>query len=127
MTKCMFCEEKFTGVELKELKEIGEKYARTKHGFICPDCYDNFGRLSLEEQLLALFRGKEYQWPREIVEVCPHCMHENAYTISDEEVKMLHGKVICGGCGEKILLCGECTRGHCELQPNCFEFSEDQE
>lgn len=60
----------------------------------------------------------------EIVEVCPHCMHENTYMLSDRDIQLLHGKAQCQECGEKILLCGECTRGHCELQPHCFEFLE---
>lgn len=59
---------------------------------------------------------------REIIEVCPHCMHENTYMLSDVEVQFLLGRVQCHGCGENILLCSECTRKHCELQPHCFDF-----
>ena len=63
MTKCFFCEDRFTNAELKELKEMGEKYARTKECFICPDCYDDFNRLPLEEQFRALLSGNKYEWP----------------------------------------------------------------
>ena len=38
---------------------------------------------------------------REIVEVCPHCMHENTYMLSDRDIQLLHGRVQCQECGKK--------------------------
>lgn len=63
MKKCIFCEDRFTSAELKELKEMGEKYWLTKTQFICPDCWDDLRRLPLEDQHQAIIEGSAYEWP----------------------------------------------------------------
>ncbi len=48
--KCEFCGALFTDNELEELREMGESFYLDESIFICPDCYDRFEHLSLEEQ-----------------------------------------------------------------------------
>lgn len=51
--ECRFCGESYSNEELQELKEMGEEFCRKP--FICPDCWDGFQRLDLEDQEKALF------------------------------------------------------------------------
>ena len=46
--KCVKCGEVFTPDEIREWKECGDAYSRQP--FMCPDCYDRFQRMDLEEQ-----------------------------------------------------------------------------
>lgn len=50
MVKCVMCGDTFTEADLAELREIGEAYHREKGCFLCPDCWDSFQRMPLEEQ-----------------------------------------------------------------------------
>lgn len=51
---CRFCGETFTQDELKDLRQMGERYHLSGGCFICPDCYDDFRRMPLEDQAKAL-------------------------------------------------------------------------
>ncbi len=53
---CKECGEVFTDAELKEFREMGEAHHREKGCFFCPDCWDSFRRLTLEEQAAALLK-----------------------------------------------------------------------
>ena len=48
MFKCKRCGEEYSAEDLRELKEMGENY--NKSPFLCPDCWDDFQRLDLEDQ-----------------------------------------------------------------------------
>ena len=65
--KCLFCEDTYTKQDLAELDEMGEKYHLESdyEPFVCPDCFDDFQRLPLEEQLKALSEGVDYDWTKE--------------------------------------------------------------
>ena len=54
--QCVFCSELFEREEIKEMREMGEKFLCNDEDFICPDCLDRFGRLSLEEQFDELMK-----------------------------------------------------------------------
>ncbi len=57
--KCLDCGEEYTERDLLELDEIGEHYYLDNESFICPDCWDNFDRKSLEDKIkAALERGE---------------------------------------------------------------------
>lgn len=47
---CRFCGDVFTNEDLREFREMGEAYFRGEALFVCPDCYDAFSRLPLEDQ-----------------------------------------------------------------------------
>lgn len=47
---CQVCGEQYTADDLKELREMGERYYHDKSCFFCPDCWDDFQRLPIEEQ-----------------------------------------------------------------------------
>lgn len=49
--QCRGCGETFTEADLVDLREMGEAYYREKGCFLCPDCWDSFQRMDLEEQL----------------------------------------------------------------------------
>lgn len=53
--KCVKCGEVFTPDEIREWKECGDAYSRQP--FMCPDCYDRFQRMDLEEQFNDLIGG----------------------------------------------------------------------
>jgi len=53
--KCLMCGEEYTRQDIKELREMGEQFHHDRNCFICPDCYDYYSHLSLEEQLKLLF------------------------------------------------------------------------
>ncbi len=58
--QCSMCGEQFTADEVKELAEMGEPIQFYDGVFLCPDCYDSYSRLSLEEQFeAALGMGDE--------------------------------------------------------------------
>ena len=61
--ECVMCGETYTSDDLKELDDMGEHYHREEGCFLCPDCWDNFQRLPLEEQTkIAITNGwKEVQ------------------------------------------------------------------
>lgn len=48
--QCSMCGELYTADEVKEAAEIGEPFQFYDGKFLCPDCYDSYSRLSLEEQ-----------------------------------------------------------------------------
>ena len=50
---CARCGDIFTTADLNELREMGETYYLEKGCFLCPDCWDVFQRMSLEEQAQA--------------------------------------------------------------------------
>ena len=52
--RCASCKEVFTEDDLAFFKEVGEAYHREKGLFLCPDCYDDFNRLTLEGQAAFL-------------------------------------------------------------------------
>lgn len=51
--RCARCGDIFTTADLNELREMGEAYYLEKGCFLCPDCWDAFQRMSLEEQAQA--------------------------------------------------------------------------
>lgn len=59
--KCSVCGDRFTNEDIKELVEMGEPFHLDKDQFrlICPDCYDNLNRLSLERQFEILMKGSD--------------------------------------------------------------------
>ncbi len=52
--KCLLCGEQYTRKDIRELQEMGEQFHRDRNSFICPDCYDRYSSLSLEEQFKLL-------------------------------------------------------------------------
>lgn len=50
--RCIRCGEEFTREDLKELREMGERYQKTgkKGCILCPDCLDDFNHEDLEDQ-----------------------------------------------------------------------------
>lgn len=57
MYKCNSCGEEYTSEDLKELRQMGERYWLDFPSFICPDCLDTLQRKDLEDQLEELLRG----------------------------------------------------------------------
>ena len=64
----------------------------------------------------------------EAVEVCPHCETENVF--ENYDVKKEGYEVTCQHCGEKIMLCDECSHawdnlgGFCDWENGkCFRSS----
>ncbi len=55
--RCARCGDIFTTADLNELREMGEAYYIEKGCFLCPDCWDVFQRMSLEEQAQAAIMG----------------------------------------------------------------------
>ena len=49
--KCALCEEQFANDDLEEMKEMGKAFYHESNYFICPDCYDDYRRMCLEDQL----------------------------------------------------------------------------
>lgn len=58
-----------------------------------------------------------YKYNREIVEVCPHCDHENIYSENEEFPEQY--VAICDNCGKKIFLCDECMHSEDNPEQNC--------
>ena len=52
MKKCVFCGQIYTDEELKELKGAGEPTGMNP--FLCPDCFDDFQKMNLEDQMIFL-------------------------------------------------------------------------
>jgi len=48
--ECVMCGDTFTETDLTGFREMGEAYHRDKRFFLCPDCWDAFRRMPLEEQ-----------------------------------------------------------------------------
>ncbi len=48
--ECTMCGDTFTEADLAEFQEMGEVYYHEKECFLCPDCWDVFQRMPLEEQ-----------------------------------------------------------------------------
>lgn len=55
--KCALCGEQFTDDDLEDLMEMEETFHREGNYFMCPDCYDDYRRMSLEDQLIALMES----------------------------------------------------------------------
>lgn len=53
---CKSCGDTFTADDLREFREMGEAYHREKGCFLCPDCWDSFQRLPLEDQMQLLMK-----------------------------------------------------------------------
>lgn len=53
---CKGCGETFTDADLRDFRDMGEAYHREKGCFLCPDCWDDFQRLTLEEQAAILLK-----------------------------------------------------------------------
>lgn len=51
---CCVCGEDFDESELLEFERCGEQYWQENGCFFCPDCWDDFKRMSLEDQAAAL-------------------------------------------------------------------------
>lgn len=51
--RCARCGDIFTTADLDELREMGEAYYLEKSYFLCPDCWDTFQQMHLEEQAQA--------------------------------------------------------------------------
>ncbi len=54
--RCTRCGEVYTKEELKELREMGE--AVNMNPFLCPDCFDDFSRLALENRFDELMKNE---------------------------------------------------------------------
>lgn len=52
--KCLMCHEDFSDDDLQEFAELGEKYHIESASFFCPDCWDSFQRLDLEDRMKIL-------------------------------------------------------------------------
>lgn len=53
----------------------------------------------------------------EVIEVCPHCGHENVWCVGCEAcAKKLEYKARCTACGKTIMLCDECL--HADDNPS---------
>lgn len=52
--KCLMCNEEYSRQDISDLREMGEEFYRSCDCFICPDCYDHYSSLSLEEQTQLL-------------------------------------------------------------------------
>ena len=50
MKNVFFCGQIYTDEELKELKEASEPIGMNP--FLCPDCFDDFQKMSLEDQMI---------------------------------------------------------------------------
>ncbi len=58
--ECIMCGDTFTETDLEEFQEMGEAYHREKRFFLCPDCWDAFQRMPLEEQArVAISNGRK--------------------------------------------------------------------
>lgn len=55
--RCARCGDIFTTADLNELREMGEAYYLGKGYFLCPDCWDMFQQMHLEEQARAAILG----------------------------------------------------------------------
>lgn len=55
--RCARCGDIFTTADLNELREMGEAYYLEKGYFLCPDCWDMFQQMHLEEQARAAILG----------------------------------------------------------------------
>ncbi len=56
--ECTMCGDTFTETDLAEFQDMGEAYHREKECFLCPDCWDAYQRMPLEEQArVALTQG----------------------------------------------------------------------
>ena len=53
------CGEEFTDEEIEEMLSMGEKIYCETTGFVCPDCYDDYYRLVLEDQLIEAMKFSE--------------------------------------------------------------------
>lgn len=51
---CRMCGEDFTEADLDDFRDMGEEYHWENGCFFCPDCWDTFNRMSLEEQAAEL-------------------------------------------------------------------------
>lgn len=55
---CSMCGEREELAALVELREMGEAYHHEKGCYLCPDCWDAFQRMPLEQQLrVAITNG----------------------------------------------------------------------
>ncbi len=58
--KCAMCGDTFTEADLADFEEMGEAYHREKRFFLCPDCWDDYQRMTLEQRAdIALAYGWE--------------------------------------------------------------------
>lgn len=55
--RCARCGDIFATAELNEFREMGETYYLEKGYFLCPDCWDMFQQMHLEEQARAAILG----------------------------------------------------------------------
>ncbi|GHU35452.1 hypothetical protein FACS1894105_04210 [Clostridia bacterium] len=53
--KCLFCEEIYSDIDIKDMNEMNDAFYMDKDMFICPDCFDDFNRLDAEQQIDAIF------------------------------------------------------------------------
>ena len=54
---CRKCGEEYTAEDLKELRDMGERYHKTRSSFLCPDCTYTFDCMDLEDQFDELMGG----------------------------------------------------------------------
>ncbi len=52
--KCRICGDTFTPDDIEGMREIGDPFHYENGALICPDCYDRFSHLTLEDQLHTL-------------------------------------------------------------------------
>lgn len=57
MKICVRCKDRFSSEEISEWRTEHEPFSTSP--FMCPDCYDAFSRMDLEDQLTALLPEKE--------------------------------------------------------------------
>ena len=51
---CRLCGDAFNESDLDEFRDLGEEYHYENGQFFCPDCWDAFSRMTLEEQAAEL-------------------------------------------------------------------------
>lgn len=54
---CCICGEDYDESDLLEFERSGEQYWQENGCFFCPDCWDDFNRMSLEDQAAALLEA----------------------------------------------------------------------
>lgn len=54
---CRMCGDRFTEADLRELRGFNEPCWRDGEMFICPDCWDDFERMDLDDQAKLLILG----------------------------------------------------------------------
>lgn len=55
---CLLCGEHYTTNDIKELRDMGEKYYCEDGCFFCPDCWDKYQQMPVEQQIDILMNAE---------------------------------------------------------------------